>query len=149
MSLSLGLQLASKEMLMCSPSMKDGMSKGKTRCCLATIWKHSLQTGQEMILRNYGAGLISKIGILLRLPQTAIATAQTLMQRFYYLGSLKQYPIKDIVLGTLFLATKVEECPRKIKDIVTICFNLTVAQPEFKANEPIGMTPDVRAAVFP
>ena len=96
-----------------------------------------------MILRNYGAGLISKVGILLRLPQTAIATAQTLMQRFYYLGSLKQYPIKDIVLGTLFLATKVEECPRRIRDIVTICFNLTLAGPELKVDGPIEMTPDV------
>ncbi|KAJ3282968.1 cyclin-like protein [Rhizoclosmatium globosum] len=70
--------------------------------------------------------LIAQCGILLKLPQTAIATAQTILIRFYSVSSVNQYPISDTVLGVLFLASKTEECARKIKDIVNVYFALQI-----------------------
>lgn len=82
------------------PSKKDGIS--------AVL---------ETDLRNCACELIQSCGILLSLPQRSMATAQVLLQRFYYIASLKQHPIRDVALGAVFLACKVEETPRSIQDI--------------------------------
>lgn len=52
---------------------------------------------QERRHRIFGCELISEAGTLLRLPQACIATAETLLQRFYYRVSLSHY---DVVHGT-------------------------------------------------
>ncbi|CAG8812021.1 45490_t:CDS:2 [Gigaspora margarita] len=53
-------------------------------------------------LRKLGCDLIQSAGILLRLPQVAMATAQ------------------DIGMGSLFLASKVQESPCKIRDLINV-----------------------------
>ncbi|KAJ3325284.1 hypothetical protein HDU76_013207 [Blyttiomyces sp. JEL0837] len=103
MSLSLQNSVPQQSALLQSPTVKDG------------IPEHV-----EIRFRFLGGQLIGQAGILLRLPQTAIATAQILYQRFYYTASFKDYPVKDIVLGSIFLACKVEECTRKLRDIGTV-----------------------------
>lgn len=79
-----------------TPSMEDGYEKE-----------------EEVLERMYGCELICDAGILLRLsvlllvflsfrllnlvtnrPQIVLATAQTLLHRFYYTRSLKEYYIK-------------------------------------------------------
>ncbi|TPX59785.1 hypothetical protein PhCBS80983_g02208 [Powellomyces hirtus] len=74
----------------------------------------------ENELRALGCELIQSAGILLRLPQVAMATAQVLLQRYYYMASLKLASVRDIAMGAVFLASKVEETPRKIKDIINV-----------------------------
>ncbi|KAJ1920870.1 hypothetical protein IWQ60_006910 [Tieghemiomyces parasiticus] len=49
-----------------------------------------------------------------------MATAQVLLQRFYYVSSLKQFPLRDTMLACLFLASKLEEAPRKIRDVINV-----------------------------
>ncbi|KAG1525317.1 hypothetical protein G6F52_003432 [Rhizopus delemar] len=72
--MSLHNPLASLEQLETTISRKDGITEDL-----------------EEDLRNFGAELIQSAGILLKLPQVAMATAQVLFQRFFYMTSLKDY----------------------------------------------------------
>ncbi|KAI8065301.1 cyclin-like protein [Gongronella butleri] len=74
----------------------------------------------ERDLRNLGAELIQSAGILLKLPQAAMATAQVLFQRFYFMASLTDFDIVEMGLGALFLAAKLEEKSLRMTHLVTV-----------------------------
>lgn len=74
----------------------------------------------ETDLRMYGCELIQTAGILLRLPQTAMATGQVLLQRFYYSKSLVRHPMEHTAMACVCLASKIEECPRRVRDVVNV-----------------------------
>ncbi|GAA5856633.1 hypothetical protein JCM9279_006013 [Rhodotorula babjevae] len=76
----------------------------------------------ERDLRAYGALLIQQAGIMLKASQVVMATAQVLFQRFWFVTSLKHFGIRDVGMGALFLASKLEEAPLRIRDIVN-CFS--------------------------
>ncbi|KAI8981778.1 cyclin-like protein [Mycotypha africana] len=103
MSVTLSNPLASLEQLETTVSRKDGFSEK-----------------YEEDLRFVGAELIQSAGILLKLPQVAMATAQVLFQRFYYMASLKEYDIMDISMGALFLASKLEEHTVRMTYLITV-----------------------------
>ncbi|KAJ3138151.1 hypothetical protein HK100_000084 [Physocladia obscura] len=92
-----------------------------TRSAILAVRRFA-ETGENLAATK----LVAEISILLRLPQTAIATAQTIFTRFYCLPNASQYPIKDVVLASVFLAAKVEECARNIKDIVNVYFAIQI-----------------------
>ena len=75
--LSLDNCIIPNERLLNTPSSKDGCS-------------HEL----EVDLRIVGSEYIQSAGLLLRLPQVAMATAQVLFQRFYYSKSFVKYSIQ-------------------------------------------------------
>lgn len=93
------------EILSSSPSFEDGVP--------APV---------ERAHRFFGCELIQEAGILLRLPQVAMATAQTLLHRFYYRKSLRDFDAFRVAIGCLFLAAKVEERPRRIKDVLSVFY---------------------------
>ncbi|KAJ1898479.1 hypothetical protein LPJ66_002715 [Kickxella alabastrina] len=72
----------------------------------------------ETYLRAYGCHLIDAVGIILRVPQVVMASAQIMFQRFYYLAAFQDFSLRGTVLGTLFLACKVEENPQTIRNII-------------------------------
>ncbi|KAG1749025.1 cyclin-like protein [Suillus paluster] len=97
----------------------------------------------EEDLRAFGCKLIHEAGILLKQKQVAVATAQILFQRFWYATSMKQFGIgvslttsmscfnfgqepifitrtQDIGMGALYLASKLEECPLRMRDLINI-----------------------------
>ncbi|CCM06232.1 uncharacterized protein FIBRA_08478 [Fibroporia radiculosa] len=93
----------------------------------------------EEDLRAYGCKLIHEAGILLKQymfsilytmicmlrlaenrKQVAVATAQILFQRFWYVTSMKQFGIGDIGMGALYLASKLEECPIRMRDLINV-----------------------------
>ncbi|KAF4320674.1 hypothetical protein BBO99_00001272 [Phytophthora kernoviae] len=88
-----------------SPSSQDGIDPSTER-------QH----------RFFGCELIQEAGVLLRLPQVVMATAQTLFQRFYYRKSLRQFDAFRVAISCLFLAAKVEERPKRIKDVLTVFY---------------------------
>ncbi|KAI7823645.1 cyclin-like protein [Kickxella alabastrina] len=51
-------------------------------------------------------------------PQVVMASAQIMFQRFYYLAAFQDFSLRGTVLGTLFLACKVEENPQTIRNII-------------------------------
>ncbi|PCH38261.1 cyclin-like protein [Wolfiporia cocos MD-104 SS10] len=74
----------------------------------------------EEDLRAHGCKLIHEAGILLKQKQVAVATAQILFQRFWYVTSMKQFGIGDIGMGALYLASKLEECPVRMRDLINV-----------------------------
>ncbi|KAL3861354.1 hypothetical protein ACJMK2_007390 [Sinanodonta woodiana] len=84
----------------------------------------SLQDGldyeTEMDLRILGCELIQTAGILLKLPQVAMATGQVLFQRFYYSKSFVKHNMEVLAMACINLASKIEECPRRIRDVINV-----------------------------
>ena len=75
---------------------------------------------EEIQLRILGTKLIKVAGLLLRIPQVTVSTAQVLFQRFYYQRSFKIFSILDIGMACTFIACKVEESCRRLRDIVNV-----------------------------
>ena len=71
----------------------------------------------EYSLCAYGCRIIQQAGILLRLPQRAMSTAQVLFQRFWFVSSMKQFDELDIAMGSVLLASKIQEVPARIRDV--------------------------------
>ena len=65
-----------------------------------------------------GLRLAQEAGILLKLPQQVMCTAQNLLHRFYYRKSLKSYDAFVTAMGCLFLASKVEEKPKRLREVL-------------------------------
>ena len=75
-----------KDRLLNTPSRKLGMS-------------HEL----EVDLRITGCEYIQTAGLLLQLPQVAMATAQVLFQRFYYAKSFTEFKVRvSLFIGRKF-----------------------------------------------
>ncbi|KAG0326020.1 hypothetical protein BGZ99_010241, partial [Dissophora globulifera] len=75
--LSLQNALLTLDQLQRTPSREDGITEE-----------------QEDNMRQFGCHLIQTAGILLKLPQVAMATAQILFQRFFYQASLRKFAIR-------------------------------------------------------
>ncbi|XP_050526010.1 cyclin-L1 [Daktulosphaira vitifoliae] len=101
--LTLSNVLLPKEKLTSTPSMTDG-----------------LDFETEVDLRIVGCEWIQTAGILLKLPQVAMATGQVLFQRFYYTKSFVRHPMEITAMACTCLASKVEESPRRIRDVINV-----------------------------
>mmetsp|Transcript_34685 Transcript_34685/g.80966 ORF Transcript_34685/g.80966 Transcript_34685/m.80966 type:complete len:321 (+) Transcript_34685:49-1011(+) len=104
------------ERLECSPSSEDG-----------------IDAATEEKLRHYGATLIQKAGVLLRMPQLFIASAAVFFHRLYFEKSFAEVEVKAAAGAALFLAGKVEERVRKLSDVVLALYRVEVREdsPEF------------------
>ncbi|XP_078162356.1 arginine-rich cyclin 1 isoform X2 [Carex rostrata] len=91
------------EQLKNSPSRKDGIDEDT-----------------ETTLRIYGCDLIQESGILLRLPQVVMATGQVLFHRFYCKKSFARFSAKRLAASCVWLASKLEENPRKPRHVVLV-----------------------------
>lgn len=100
--------LATLDQLTSTPSSDDGIP-------------HAL----ELDLRAYGAQLIHRLGLVLSLPQRLTATAQVLFQRFWFVTSLRSFGTLDVAIATVFLASKLEESPIRLRDLIN-CFDFLV-----------------------
>lgn len=88
----------------------------------------SLIVKMERECRTAGCELIRHAGLLLRLSQNAIASACVLYQRFYYRVSMTRLGPEDVAMGALFLATKLAETPRRVREIVNVFHALCTAR---------------------
>ncbi|GAB2293247.1 Cyclin-L1-1 [Dionaea muscipula] len=91
------------EQLKDSPSRKDGIVEET-----------------ETTLRIYGCDLIQECGILLKLPQAVMATGQVLFHRFYCKKSFARFNVKRVAASCVWLASKLEESPRKARQILIV-----------------------------
>uniref|UniRef100_A0A1I7UBU3 CYCLIN domain-containing protein n=1 Tax=Caenorhabditis tropicalis TaxID=1561998 RepID=A0A1I7UBU3_9PELO len=89
------------------PSLADGLSKEL-----------------EEEIRYLGCELIQQGAILLKLPQTAAATGQILFQRYYYQKSFVRYHFEHAVQACLLLASKIEEEPRRPREVYNVFHRL-------------------------
>uniref|UniRef100_A0A3B3U8S0 Cyclin L1a n=1 Tax=Poecilia latipinna TaxID=48699 RepID=A0A3B3U8S0_9TELE len=96
-----------EERLSPTPSMLDG-----------------LDLNTETDLRILGCELIQAAGILLRLPQVAMATGQVLFHRFFYSKSFVKHSFEIVAMACINLASKIEEAPRRIRDVINVFHHL-------------------------
>lgn len=68
--------------------------------------------------------LIQVAGLLLHLPQVAMATGQVLFQRFFYTKSFVKHSMEHVTMGWVHLASKIEEAPRRIRDVTNVFHGL-------------------------
>ncbi|KAL0414559.1 UNVERIFIED_CONTAM: Cyclin-T1-4 [Sesamum radiatum] len=85
----------------CSPSRKDG-----------------IDPLQEAHLRYSYCVFLQNLGIRLNLPQTTIGTAMVLCHRFFVRRSHASHDRFLIATAVLFLASKSEETPRALNDVL-------------------------------
>lgn len=84
--------------------------------------KEGMDMDTELDLRILGCDLIQNAGIMLKLPQVAMASAQMLFQRLYYSPnySFQNHKMDISAMAALFVASKIEECPRRARDIINV-----------------------------
>lgn len=116
--------LFSDEELLRTPSILDGLPPEK-----------------ERDNRAKGVNFILQVGIMLKLPQITLATASVFLHRFYMRHSMEDgvdrkglhyYPI---AATCLFLATKVEENCRKMRELVIACVRVAQKEPNKLVDE--------------
>ncbi|KAM4771813.1 cyclin-L1 [Rhinophrynus dorsalis] len=105
--LTIDNSLIPEERLSPTPSMLDG-----------------LDLEAETDLRILGCELIQSAGILLRLPQVAMATGQVLFHRFFYSKSFVKHSFEIVAMACINLASKIEEAPRRIRDVINVFHHL-------------------------
>ncbi|KAF2791491.1 cyclin-like protein [Melanomma pulvis-pyrius CBS 109.77] len=114
----------SEEELLRTPSIMDGMSPE-----------------DERMHRRKGVNFILQVGMMLKLPQTTLSTAAVFFNRFVMRNSLKARPgykplhQYQIAATALFLATKVEENCRKMKELVIACVRVALKDPNKLVDE--------------
>ncbi|KAJ7046754.1 cyclin-like protein [Mycena alexandri] len=76
---------------------------------------------KELYDRARGIEFLFRLGSSLVLPTSAILTAATWFHRFYMRYSMEDHHRQDVAASCIFLATKTEECGRKLRDVARIC----------------------------
>lgn len=95
----------------------------------------------EHMSRSKGVNFITQVGIMLKLPQLTLATAAVYMHRFFMRFSMVDLPQRPglhpypIAATSLFLATKVEENVRRMREIVVSCCRVALKQPNMIVDE--------------
>lgn len=88
---------------------------------------HAFKTVNHVIF-VLGARLIIDTGSKMDLGYNTMATGVVYYHRFYMFHSFKQFPRYVTACCCLFLAGKVEETPKKCKDIIKIARSLLTDQ---------------------
>lgn len=110
--------------LLRTPSVLDGLSPEK-----------------ESENRGKGVNFILQVGIMLKLPQITLATASVFLHRFFMRHSMVDLPNRpgfhyySMAATSLFLATKVEENCRKMKELVVACVRVAQKDPNKAVDE--------------
>ena len=92
--------------------------------------KDGLDADSEADLRIVGCEMIQTAGILLKLPQTAMATGQVLYHRFYYSKSFVRHAWERVAIACVCLASKIEEAPRRARDVINTFHHIKQIQNE-------------------
>ncbi|KAI8331528.1 cyclin-like protein [Chlamydoabsidia padenii] len=110
--------LYSKDELLDTPSIADGIT-----------------FEQEQMDRTKGCHYLLAVAARLNLPQLVVATATTFFHRFFMRHSMKRFHIYDMAATSLFVAAKVEENTRRIKDFVNACAQKAAKNDKLVLNE--------------
>lgn len=75
---------------------------------------------KELYDRARGVEFLFRLGSSLALPTPAMFTAATWFHRFYMRYPMEEFHRQDVAASCIFLATKTEECGRKLRDVAKI-----------------------------
>ncbi|CAF0980993.1 unnamed protein product [Rotaria sp. Silwood1] len=80
--------------------------------------RNGISPEEELALRQQAAVFIYELGTNLKVPHYCINTAVVYMHRFYMINSFQRFTRQRICAASLFLACKVEEFPRTLRDVI-------------------------------
>ena len=99
-----------------------------------------MPTAQELANRQKGVNFITQVGIMLKLPQLTLSTASVYLHRFFIRHAMA-LPNKpglhhySVAATALFLATKVEENCRKMRELIVACCRVAQKSPNLVVDE--------------
>eukprot|EP00959_Pyramimonas_sp_CCMP1952_P065558 1368581-Pyramimonas_sp.AAC.1 len=93
-------------------------------------WQEGLPMQDDQVQRLKMGMLLQTAGSMLGLPQQVLLTAAMFMQRFYAKRSMVTYKPEHVVSTCLYLASKLEDFPRRISDVVNVIHRLQHAPDE-------------------
>ncbi|XWS24405.1 hypothetical protein CRYUN_Cryun28dG0099100 [Craigia yunnanensis] len=94
-----------------SPSRKDGIDLAR----------------EEQLRKSY-CSFIQDLGMKLKVPQVAIACAMMLCHRFYMHQSHAKNDWQTIATASTFLACKIEETPRLLRNVIVVGYEIIYKQ---------------------
>ncbi|KAH6918608.1 cyclin-like protein [Coprinopsis sp. MPI-PUGE-AT-0042] len=80
----------------------------------------TLSLEKEFYDRARGVEFLFRLGSSLQLPTSAMCTAATWFHRFYMRYPMDEFHRQDVAATCIFLATKTEECGRKLVDVAKV-----------------------------
>ncbi len=83
--------------------------------------RQGLTPAQEAWTRVRGSMFITRCGTTLQLPPETIQVAKVFLNRFYMRNSIKTYNYHDISPACLFIAIKLSDTYRKLRDVIQVC----------------------------
>lgn len=95
----------------------------------------------EHINRSKGVSFITQVGIMLKLPQLTLLTADIYLHRFFMRYSMVNLPNRPgmhyyaVAATALFLASKVEENCRKMRELIIAACRVAQKQPNLVVDE--------------
>ncbi|KAH7889720.1 cyclin-like protein [Phlebopus sp. FC_14] len=90
--------------------------------CTPSVATSSCSIPRELYDRARGVEFLFRLGSSLGLPSSAMFTAATWFHRFFMRFSMEDYHRQqDVAAACIFLATKTEECGRKLRDVARVC----------------------------
>ncbi|KAG8908501.1 hypothetical protein FRB99_005860 [Tulasnella sp. 403] len=94
----------------------------------------NIPTQQELRARNEGIHFLLRVGNALKLKSNVLSTAATYFHRFYMRHSIgpSGYEKTHIAGACIFLASKVEESTRKLRDVAQVCYLKYTSDPDLK-----------------
>ncbi|CAD5228208.1 unnamed protein product [Bursaphelenchus okinawaensis] len=105
-----------KAELMRSPSIMNGFSYEKEQSLL----RQAAAFGRDLTTR------MNEINESTKLSTLCLSVAIIHMRRFFLINKLQDYDPRDLITAALFLASKSEECSRRLKDFVLVFFRMKV-----------------------
>mmetsp|Transcript_1607 Transcript_1607/g.3416 ORF Transcript_1607/g.3416 Transcript_1607/m.3416 type:complete len:336 (+) Transcript_1607:2081-3088(+) len=101
----------SEQEILCTPAAQHGVQKNVERWIMAQFVGHIEQLGAE-----------------LNVPQLAMAVAIKLLQRYLMVESVTRvFAASALPAAALFLACKMQECPRRLRQVVIVSYRIRIA----------------------
>jgi hypothetical protein len=88
--------------------------------------KEGMTAEEEATIRKQTCRFIAEVGSprVLKLPQTAVATAMVFFHQFYAKHSFQKHDRFQVTVAAILLAGKTEESPRKLNTVIMECHKL-------------------------
>ncbi|WOL05099.1 cyclin-T1-3-like [Canna indica] len=86
--------------------------------------RHGIDLKKETYLRKSYCTFLQDFGMRLKVPQVTIATAVVFCHRFFLRQSHAKNDRRTIATVCMFLAGKVEETPRPLKDVILVSYEI-------------------------
>ncbi|OBZ87338.1 Cyclin-T1-4 [Choanephora cucurbitarum] len=118
----------------------------KQLAILTGLNKSGALAAKEILARQSYCKFIQDVGKKLGFPQKTISTSQALYHRFYLYYSIRDYSPQDISVTCIFVASKIEETIKKLKDIFVAVHS--VRHPESKELDPENISEDRRRRII-